>query len=166
MSIRVRCEHCRQELEAPESAAGKRGKCPHCGGSTYIPTPVPEEDVLDLAPIDEEEERKRQEEIQQLLEQDLQFREGEGEPHVPLEHREDLSSEDLHHLVVNYCLDLSQSKLDRAEKHAQKLVQFGRTGLDAVDDFMSGKTIEPALDPIPTRVLQGFLKQLRNRLKP
>ncbi|HOF17905.1 MAG TPA: RNHCP domain-containing protein [Phycisphaerae bacterium] len=165
MTITFQCEHCHKQVQAPDAAAGKRGKCPHCGHSSYIPAPVADEDVLDLAPIDEAEERARKEKIHNLLEQEEKLLQetGGAEP-PPLEHRENLSAADLHHFVVNYCLDLSQSNLARAEKHAAELKKFGPLGLEAVSDFVTGKALEPALDPIPVKVLQAFLTDLRDKL--
>ena len=166
MSITFRCEHCHMEVDAPDKAGGRRGKCPFCGVSTYIPTPVSEDEVLDVVPLDEEEERRREEELESLFEQEDQLlaeKDPDGDM-PPMEQREDLRSEDLHHFVVNYCLDMSQSKLERAQQHSAKLRKFGYLGLEALDDFISGKAIEPALRQIPAAVIQGFLKQLRQEL--
>lgn len=161
MSIKFNCEHCHREVNAPDQAAGKRGKCPYCGHSTYIPTPVSDDDLLDLAPIDEEDERRRKAEIEALrqAEHDL-IAEKRASDEPPLEQRENIQSEDLHHFVVNYCLDMAAGKLDRARLHAEKLKSFGPTGRQAIRDFQSGKATEEALDDIPKPVLLGFLKEL------
>jgi len=167
MSITFRCEHCHKQVEAPDSAAGKRGKCPHCGLSSYIPSPVSEDDVLPLAPLDAEEERRVKAEKEKLLRQERALYSEtakEQEPSVPLEDRPDISSGDVQHLVVNYCLDMAGGNLGRAETYAGELARFGAPAVQAVDDFISGKAIEPALDSVPTRVLQGFLKELRAKL--
>ncbi|KPK79736.1 MAG: hypothetical protein AMJ81_12880 [Phycisphaerae bacterium SM23_33] len=167
MTITFRCEHCGKKVEAPDSAGGKRGRCPYCKQSCYVPSPVGDDELYDFAPEDEELERRRRREQEALRqhEQELIAEIGRGEAApVPLEQREDLQSEDLHHLVVNYCLDLSNSNLERAEVHLQKLKTLGPTATQAVDDFLAGKALEPALDQIPTRVLQGFLRQLRDAL--
>jgi len=161
MTITFRCEHCHKEVDAPDSAAGKRGKCPFCQQTTYIPLPVSEDEVLDLAPVDEEEERRRQEEIEALRQQERDLiAEIGGEAAVPLEHREDLAPEDLYHFVVNYCLDMASGKLDRARVDATRLGEFGSLGREAVRDFQNQRVTEPALDQIPEPVLRGFLKQL------
>jgi len=161
MSIKFSCEHCHREVNAPDQAAGKRGKCPYCGQSSYIPAPVSDEDVLDLAPIDEDEERKRKAEIEALrqAEHDL-IAEQRGSDEPPLEQRDDVQSDDLHHFVVNYCLDMFAGKLDRARMHADKLRTFGPAGRQAIRDFQSGKVTEDALADIPKPVLLGFLKEL------
>ena len=167
MTISFECEHCRKEVKAPDDAAGKRGKCPYCGMSNYIPAPVSDDDLIPLAEEDPEEERRRKEEIHSLMQMDRAvLAEGGGEPSIPLEHREDLKAGDLYHFIVNYCLDMAAGKLDRAKIQVEKLKPFGYTGKLAVDDFLSGNALEPALDTIPSRVLQGFLRQLKDQLTP
>jgi hypothetical protein len=165
MSIKFQCEHCRKEVKAPDEAAGRRGKCPFCGESNYVPRPVSPDELLPLAPVDEEEERRHKQEVRELLEQEREILADLGKtPLPPLEHREDISPADLYHHVVNYCLDLAVSNLNRAELHVYELRKFGPLGIEAVDDFISGKAIEAALNGIPTKILQAFLNQLRTTL--
>lgn len=166
MAITFRCEHCHKSINAPDDAGGKRGKCPYCKQSTYIPAPVDDEELYDLAPVDEEAEKKEREFQKQLFEKERDLiAERGGDSSAPLEHKEDLSSEDLHHLVVNYCLDMYGGKLDRARKHVQDLKKYRYTGLQAVEDFQTGKAEEPVLDQVPEKLREGFLKQLREELK-
>ena len=165
MSITFQCEHCHKEVKAPDGAGGKRGKCPHCRQSCYIPAPVSDDELYDVAPLDEEGERQRQEELRRLREQEKELlAEDKEAPSEPLDQRDDVAAEDLHHLVVNYCLDLAGSKLSRAETHVKKLQTFGAAATQAVDDFLSGGVTEPALDSISSLVIEGFLKQLREQL--
>lgn len=166
MTIKFECEHCRKTVEAPEAAGGKRGKCPYCGQSNYIPAPLGEDDVLPLAPIDEQEDRRSARERHSLIEQERDMLvEMDRHPETPLEQREKLTSKDLQHFVVNYCIDAANGNLERAESYVPQLRKFGQTGLQAVEDFISGNALEPAMDFIPRRVLQGFLTKLRDRLK-
>lgn len=166
MPITFQCEHCRKQVKAPDGAGGKRGKCPHCGQSNYIPMPTTDDDDgIPLAKIDTEEEKRRREEEQALLEQERELIAETAPPQgPPLEQREDLTSEDLHHFVVNYCLDMAAGKLDRAETHIEQLKKHSQLGVTAVDDFLKGEVTEPALGDIPAPVLQGFLKQLRGNV--
>jgi hypothetical protein len=166
MTISFQCEHCRREVTAPDEAAGKRGKCPYCGHSNYIPAPVSEEEILDLAPVDEEEERRRQEEVRRIREQEKALlAEIADKAPVPLEQRTDLTSADLHHFVVNYCLDLYTSKIQRLRQHVDQLLKFKPLALQAVEDFLSGRVSEPALKGVPPRAMKGFLMQLRDELR-
>ena len=137
MPITFQCEHCRKQVKAPDGAGGKRGKCPHCGQSNYIPMPAAGDNGISLAEIDTEEERRRREEEEALLRQERELIAETAPPQgAPLEQREDLTSEDLHHFVVNYCLDIAAGKLDRAETHIEQLMKHGQLGATAVDDFL------------------------------
>jgi len=165
MSIRFACQYCHKEVKAPDSAAGKRGKCPYCGQDNYIPQPVSDDELLPLAPVDEEEERRAEAERMRLLEQEREIlSQTGGEPSVPLEHRQDLTSEDLHHFIVNYCLDLFAGQNERAQTHVSRLKEFGGLALTVLEDFLTGKAVEPALKEIPPETLQRFLRQLGDQL--
>ncbi len=165
-TITFQCEHCGKEVETPDSATGKRGKCPFCGGSNFIPAPVAEEDIIPLAPVNKEEEHRREEEVRRLMEQERDIIAATGgEPEIPLEHREDLAPEDMYHFVVNYCVDMLDSNLARSDVHLRKLKQFRGLSTQAVEDFRKGKADEPILKRIPKKVLNAFLDKLRSELK-
>ncbi len=51
MPIQVTCQSCRGKFNAPDSAAGKKTKCPTCGGVIQIPTPAPAEEILEAEPV-------------------------------------------------------------------------------------------------------------------
>jgi hypothetical protein len=166
MSISFKCEHCHKQVEAPDAAAGKRGKCPYCQESVYIPAPVKDDELLDLAPIDEEEERRLERERRLLHEQQKALLlETDRKVVEPPDEKEGASAADVEHLVVNYCLDMVNGKLTTADAHAKKLRGFGAAAQEAVANFISGKSIEPALAKIPGRLLQGFLTELRDKLR-
>jgi len=160
MTISFPCEHCGKKVEAPDAAGGKRGKCPYCHGSNYIPAPVSDEDLYALGP-EEEVTDDPDVQAQKLA---LLSEAGGGEESVPLEHREDITADDVMHLVVNYCLDISASKLERAESHVAELRKAPGPAREAISSLASGQTLEPALDSIPAPVLQGFLQQLKAAL--
>ena len=164
MTITFKCEHCGKKIEAPDSAGGKRGKCPYCKQSNYIPTPVADDDLVPLASEDTEAEQQSHDERSQERVLIAAMDVGEA-PSVPLEHRDEVSAEDLYHLVVNYCLSLSGSKLEQAQDNLARLQRFPHSAATAVEDFISGKAIEPALDGIPAKLLQSFLTKLRNALE-
>ena len=168
MAISFNCEHCGKKIKAPDNVGGKRGKCPYCKQECYIPAPVSEDEVYDLVTEDPGELQREAAEAQSLRQQerDLLAESGvrEAGPAMALEDRKNLKPEDLYHLVVNYCLDMSGSNIERAEAHIDKMANVRRTASVAVDDFLQGKVIEPALDPIPTKLLQGFLQTLKTKL--
>ena len=165
MTLTFKCEHCHKKVSAPDSVGGKRGKCPFCKESTYIPMPVSEDEILDLAPLDDEEEQNRQKLESELRakERDLIAATGGTDP-LPLSERENLTSEDLHHFVVNYCIDMAAGNLERARTHVDELRQFNKLGVEAVKYFQIVQGAEPALAKIPPPVVQGFLTDLADRL--
>jgi len=166
MTITIQCENCRKDVTAPDEAAGKRGKCPYCGHSNYIPAPVAEEEILDLAPLDEDEERRHQEEVRRLREQEKALLDADKEKAgvLPLDQRETVAGDDVQHFVVNYCLDMYSSKLDRLRVHVLELRRHKEAGMAAVDDFLADRVKEPALKSIPPRALKAFLAQLKSEL--
>ncbi|HET6428510.1 MAG TPA: hypothetical protein VM389_09245 [Phycisphaerae bacterium] len=168
MTISFNCEHCGKKVQAPDSAGGRRGKCPFCKLECYIPAPIGDEEVYDLVAPDAGEEARARAEAEALRQQEMDLLSATGAREagrpVPFEDRRNLKPEDLYHLVVNYCLDMSGSNIERAETHVDKLAPVRRTACVAVDDFLAGKVIEPALDKIPTKLLQGFLQQLKKKL--
>jgi hypothetical protein len=169
MSIVFRCEHCHKEVKAPDAAGGRRGRCPYCGQNSYIPAPVSEEDLLPLAPVDEQEEARRRREVEMLMqaERALLVESGSSpEPASPAGGAAGaaVTAEQLYHHVVNYVLDMSRGNLERAALSVQKLKKGGWAGHEAVADFQNGKAVEEVLKSLPTRVLQGYLSQLKTEL--
>ena len=165
MAITFKCEHCHKKVSAPESVGGKRGKCPFCKGSTYIPMPVSEDEILDLAPLDDEEEQESKRLVEELRAQERELIANTGvSDSVPLSERENLSTEDLHHFVINYCIDMARGDLQRAKQHVTELKQFHKLGVEAVKYFQIVQGDEPSLAHIPPPVVQGFLKELAGKL--
>ena len=162
------CEHCRKAVTAPDEAAGKRGKCPHCEQTSYIPVPREDrEEDIPLAPIEDDLTPQQREEQAVLREMErLILEEDAATPApVPLEARDDVTADDVSHLVVNYCLDMAASQLERAQMHVAKLKAFGYAGIEAADNLLCGKTLEPALDTIPVKLLHAFLEQLKAAIR-
>ena len=169
MTIKFICDSCGKEIKAPDGSEGKKGKCHFCGEEIVIPQPPKELDddgLIPLAPIDEEEERHYKDTINDIVRQEHDvIAQSGGSPKPSMPDPETAASEDLHHFVVNYCLNMSNSKLETAAVELKKLRQYGPTGLQAIDDFVKGDAFELALDVIPARVLEGFLSQLKGELR-
>ena len=167
MTIQFHCEHCRKEIQAPDTAGGKRGKCPFCGTSNYIPAPLTEDDAIPLAPIDDEDERLRQKEVEDLLRQERDLLAEIGDkPVEPKERpRNDEAKLELRNLVVKHCLFMFAGKLPQAQAQTVLLKKQSPLALQTVADFMSGREIDPALANMPGGLLQGFLRQLKQHLQ-
>ena len=168
MTILFQCEHCHKEVKAPDEAAGRRGKCPYCGQSSYIPAPVSEEDLVPLAEVDEKEEAQRKAEIDRLLAAERELLHEQARTPEPADAdagpATQSTPEQLYHHVVNYVLDMSNGNFERAALHVAKLKKFGFAAHQAVEDFQRGRAEEAVLAPLPKRVLQNYLSQLKSEL--
>ena len=176
MSIELHCPQCEKLIRAPDNAGGKHGKCPYCEAKVYIPTPIKDDDLLTLAPIDEAEERRerqlREEAIKYAAafdkDADLKTVPGEGtgsrggaaasrRPQAPGEVVE-VGDE-----VERFVLAMRDSKLDDAERIVNKLRRVGARARDYVEGLMLDPT-PPPIEDVPRPLVQGFLKSLLSRL--
>jgi hypothetical protein len=166
MPITFQCSACQKEIKAPDTAGGKRGKCPFCGHNCYIPAPVSEADLVPLAPIDEAEEARQERETRELLAAQRELlAASRGGPGEGLANRPDLKPEDLYHYVVNFCIDFTGPNKARAEASLTEMRKYRHMCLQAVNDFINGRAKEPALAAMDAKQVRAALVELRNRLR-
>ena len=104
MPIKLQCAACGRKIEAPDSAGGKWGKCPGCHTKIYVPLPIPEEDELKLAPVDEMEEQKQKQLMEETyrLTQDILQEKAVPEAPAGVGPVPDISDEKLTGHIVRY----------------------------------------------------------------
>ena len=177
MAIEFHCEHCNHLIKAPDDAAGRMGRCPHCQNTNYIPRPsAPGEDELLLAPLDDDEESKRKKAALEdaayqrslLHERSMPgelpakgtARRPGGPADAPLRH----TSKEITGLIVRYVESLSGGKLEQAESLATQLASIGLAARSTLDEMAKEDLTGYGLPALPRPVLLGFLKQLKARL--
>mgnify|MGYP003394167752 FL=1 len=175
MVIEFHCEHCSKIVKAPPDAGGRRGKCPHCGGLTYIPAAPEETGELDLAPIDKADEARQKKEIMEaaaVQQRLLRERALPGEPagkgprgatSSPAPAAA-LSDKALISLIVNFVESMSTGKLDRSEEITRELIRNGGKTKTLLDELSGEDLTAYGMPTLPRPVLLGFLKQLRAKL--
>jgi len=168
MAIEFHCYHCGKLVRAPDDAGGRHGKCPACHQSVYIPMPPEQIEPLELAPVDETEERERERllrETRELQRRLLSEREpadlagaaapGSGGGALPPEL-------DMETLVIEYVEAMAAGELAQAEELAADI----RADMKAAEEVIQRLTLDEIppqrLAGIPRAVLVGFLKQLRS----
>ncbi len=180
MSIEFRCQSCGKSVRAPDQAGGKRGKCPYCNVSVYIPAPPGESGEIGLAPVDESTQARQE----QLRQESIRYAASVDHEQTPKydvdgARRASASSEpgkadkpankvedaviDFPDEVANFVRAMHQSKLDVAERIAGRLKRHSSQTKDYVQGLLvdqMGLTIEG----IPPPLVQGFLKKLLERL--
>lgn len=170
MPIEFHCSYCGKLVRAPDDAGGKHGKCPTCHQSVYIPMPSDQVEPLDLAPVDETDERERSrllKESQEIQRRLLEERE------VPRETAADARPSpggmvlppklDMDTLVIEYAEAMAAGDLERAERLAADI----RGDMKSAEGVMQRLTLDELpperLANIPRPVLVGFFKQLREK---
>jgi DNA-directed RNA polymerase subunit RPC12/RpoP len=170
MSIEFHCSHCGKMVRAPDDAGGKRGKCPSCHQTVYIPMPSDQVQPLDLQPVDESAEQERDRLLKQtrdLQRRVLHDREVPSEratPPAPSPAGQVLPSRvDVETLVIEYAEAMAAGDLERAEEMAADI----RKNMTAAEEIIQRITLDELpperLAKIPRPVLVGFFKQLREK---
>ena len=134
--------------------------------NTKCPKDDSDDNTIPLVPLDEQEEERRRKLSAELAELGRGLISETGAKGIiPLEHRENLSAADFEHFVVNYCLDMYRAHPERTYSYVKilrKHIDFGR---EALENFRSGKTTEPALKIIPKAQLEELFEKLAGQLE-
>jgi len=177
VTIQLHCEHCGKLIQAPESAGGRSGKCPHCQGMNYIPLPAEQESgELPLAPLDEAFERHRKQAAAEDMavqrrvwnEQDpsrkKDRRSGVRQTDADLASSSTQSRKQLTAMVVSFIEAMSRGDLELARKRTAQLAGQKAEVLQVLDELVSDDLNTYGLPTLPRPVLVGFMKQLRSKL--
>ncbi len=168
MAIEFHCDHCGRLVRTSNDNAGKRGKCPHCHLSVYIPTPSEDLEPLRLAPVDEAEQRARERALEESRAVARKLREEREAP--PPEAPKAPAPEpigdvrlhtDIDELITEYALCMADGRLSEAEDLAVQI----RMDMRRADEYIQRVTMDelppPRLAQIPRALLLGFLKNLQ-----
>ena len=169
MPIEFHCEHCGKMVRAPDDKAGRRGRCPSCHQSVYIPTPSDKLEPLSLTPTDQkaDEEQKRlireSQELAKRIATDEEVVEGPSEPPANVPQEVLPPQVDVETVLIEYAKCMAAGDLSGAEELAVELRQHRA----AAEEIMQRLTIDELphaqLADIPRPVLVGFFKRLRAR---
>ena len=166
MSITFHCEHCGKKIEAPDSASGKRGKCPRCHNKIHVPG-LNTDDELKLEPIDEgsEAEQKQLMAEMRMIEQDiLSEREASDGPVEVATSTPEVSTKELSKNIVVYLCQMADGDLEQADRVSNLIVPHGSKALKILDEIALSEMPEPELADIPQQVLSGMIRNLRTRI--
>ncbi|MHC4064839.1 MAG: hypothetical protein ACYSUQ_02630 [Planctomycetota bacterium] len=176
MSIEFHCTHCTKLIRAPREHGGKRGKCPYCKQSVYVPTAPDELDEIPLAPMDQDDEQRRKEleaESQRVQRALLGER---GEPPPESGRRSQSGAEtamppprpgdgqEIAPLVLNYVTAMRDSNLDEADRICLSLRAQADAARNHVQRLLVDELPPPGLEGFPPALFKGFLRTLLDRL--
>ena len=166
MAIVFHCENCGKKVEAPDSAGGKRSKCPACHNKLYIPGPESDEE-LKLAPIDRDEEAKQKQlmdETYHLTQEILLEREAPGGPPGTAKPALEISEKELTKNIILYLRQMANGELDEAIRTADSIAPYSRQAVEILDRIAVSEIPEPELTDVPQQVLSGLIRNLRTRI--
>ncbi len=171
--IRVTCEHCNHAIKAPLKAAGRRGKCPHCQNSVYIPTPESELEEIPLELEDDDTSAA----AQQFAREDVALTAALGseakdapqptatpQQEAPAPRRTALDATDISQLIIRYLLAMQVSELERAEALTAELKGAARQAKSKIQQMMVDSMRPEAVRNMADGLYQGFLRKLLEQL--
>jgi DNA-directed RNA polymerase subunit RPC12/RpoP len=168
MAIEFHCDHCGNKVRTPDESAGRRGRCPYCKQSVYIPTPRDQIELLDLAPLDEAHERDLQ--AMQNETRDIAarlLRDKNTPPETPGSQRGDARHDviepraDPQALIVQYAMNMASGDLPAADELAAEIRRDMAAAEQTMDRILMDEVPPAQLARIPRPVLVGFFKRLR-----
>lgn len=165
MSIKFHCEHCGKKIDAPDTAGGKRGKCPACHNKIYVPQ-MDADDELKLAPVDETEEERQKRllnETFQLTQHILQEK-GATEAGGPSGPAPGAGDDEVTEAIVLYLRQMADGDLDNAKQTVETIAAHRREAKGILEQMATSDPTAAALQGIPPQVLSGLIRNLRTRI--
>ncbi len=177
MPIEFHCSHCNKQIRAPRDAGGRRGKCPYCKQSVYIPTHPDDTEEIGLAPLDQGEEAQRRQMTEESLRVQAELAHESREPPetgkpVPIEGGlgvpppPSLSGKavNVDKAVVRYVNAMRASRLEEAEQVCALLKTDAGRAREHIQRLMVDEIPPAGTETIPPALFKGFLKTLLDRL--
>lgn len=172
MSITLNCTHCGKQVQAPEDAGGRWGKCPRCGEKVYVPSLPSDDGEIGLVPLDEAEERRSQRErirYQQIEGQALHGAGGAADtgpthessvsPKAAKGHRRNIEA-----MLVRYVKGMSDGRVSDCDEIVVSLIGHRKEVASAVEHLTAMSPLPANLSGIPPAVVKGYLRQLLGQL--
>ena len=166
MAIKLHCNACGKKIEAPDNAGGKWGKCPACHTKIYVPLPQTDDDELKLAPIDETEEQKKKQLMQETFRLTQHILEEESAPEAPgtVGPVPEVNEKTLTNHIIRYLRQMANGDLDTAQRTAELIVPHRRKAATILEQLAKSYPPDPELEDIPPQVLSGLVRNLRTRI--
>ncbi|MEP0846630.1 MAG: hypothetical protein HRF50_07380 [Phycisphaerae bacterium] len=184
MPIELHCDHCGKLVRAPDDAGGKRGVCPSCHQSVYIPTPSEQLEPLTIEPVDKNAERERQRllrESHDLVNRVLHEREAPGDAQrgrssapsapsapartpggpAPTPGAAPPPPVDVRKLIIQYARAMADGELAVADRLAQHIRRDMKKAEDVMQEITLDELPPAEIANVPRPVLVGFFKTLR-----
>ena len=164
MSISFHCDSCKKKIKAPDDSGGKYGTCPYCRHRCYVPLPrLDDEDELILAPVDDSEETR----YEQLMDETHSITENilqqQQPPDVPGPGTR-IDERELTKNIIVYLRQMADGELDKAQEAVDIIIPYREQAVEILDRIAASEVPEPELADIAPRLLNRLIKNLRTRM--
>ena len=165
MSIKFHCEYCGKKIDAPDTAGGKRGKCPACHNKIYVPQ-MEAEDELKLAPLDETEEGRQKRLLAETFQLTQHILQEKDMPEGPMASGSGptIAEEEMTDTIVRYLRQMADGDLDDAQRTAGTIATYRLQAKPILEQIAHSDPSDPELQDIPAQVLNGLIRNLRTRI--
>jgi len=165
MPIKFHCEHCGKKIDAPDTAGGKRGKCPACHNRVYVPQ-VDADDELKLAPLDETEGERQKRLLAETFQLTQHILREKDVPDAPVASGPGsaMGEEELTDVIVRYLRQMADGNLDGAQRTVGTIAAQRREAKGILEQIATSDPPDPGLQDVPAQVLSGLIRNLRTRI--
>ena len=176
MTIQFHCEHCGKKITAPPNTGGKRGKCPACGNSIYVPEEHHTNDEeLKLAPLDDNQEKTREQLLAETFSLTRNILDERTLPDIPPEQIPsnvqepfvpsiDLDPKELRKTIIKYLRWMAEDQVEDAQNLVDVIGGQREQSQAIIDQIALSEIPEAELAHIQPHVLSGLIRTLRSQL--
>ncbi|HPS55452.1 MAG TPA: hypothetical protein PLP05_07640 [Sedimentisphaerales bacterium] len=172
MSIIFHCTYCNKKIVAKDGTGGNWGKCPSCHNKIYVPNlnAGDDEGELTFAPIDEEEQKRKERllrETYQLSQEILKERDEPAENAPRQNSHKPVAAIDpgkIKSTIIMCLRKMADGQLAEADDIARSISHMGDKSRDELDAIALSDIPDNKLADIPPGVLAGLIRTLRSKI--
>ena len=130
----------------------------------YVPDLSTTGEELKLAPVDEQEEQRKQQlmaETYKVEQEILSERDKEGGAGLA---SSEMSEKELTKNIILYLREMADGELEEAQRVAELIVPCRTRAVKIIDEIALSEIPEPELADIPQQVLAGLIRKLRVKI--
>lgn len=170
MSITFHCTYCNKKIVAKDGTGGKWGKCPSCHNKIYVPDLNADEAELTFAPIDEEDQRKKERLLQETYQLSQEILKEREEPDENAPHKSTpkpavtIDPGKIKSTIIMCLRKMADGHLAESDDIARSISHMGSKAKDELDAIALSDIPDNKLADIPPGVLAGLIRTLRGKI--
>lgn len=172
MSIVFHCSYCNKKIIAKDEAGGKWGKCPSCHNKIYVPAlnAADEEEELKFAPIDEQDQKRKEKLLQETYQLSQEILKERAEPdenapkHSSPRPESAIEPDELKNTIIMCLRKMADGQLAECDSLASSIASMGSKARDELDLIALSDIPDEELADISPGALAGLIRALRGKI--